>query len=159
MITIIYTDTDKIRSALGVDDEDIGDAQITDRNLDKELRLDLVSWLPTHAALYTSGTSVSATDSEQMTSDALVLYSTYFCAVLMVSALRLAAPQQVSDGKNSLTRFPTIDWQRLDSDLRAGMARAKAAILKLQSQASTETDVVLFAAVGLASDPVTTTPT
>jgi len=158
MQQILYTTTDKIRSALGVDERDMSDSQITDRDPDKELRLDLTSWVPTHSTIYAAGTAADSTETEQILADALTLYSTYFCALISLTALKLAAPQAVSDGKNTLNRFATIDWQKLEMDLRSRMANYQKAILDLTAQTQEVTSVVLFSAVGLATDPVTTAP-
>ena len=154
MQSIIYTDTDRIRSVLGVDDKDIKDNQVTDRDLEKELRLDLLSWVSNHAALYTTGTTGTPTEPQKSVADALTLYSTYFCAILVVKSLQLAAPQAIADGKNSLSRFAAMDWQGMSAHLKE-----RAAFYKTFIQDATATNAVTvytaFAGVGLAVDPVT----
>jgi hypothetical protein len=155
VLTVLYTNTDKIRSALGLDDKDISDKQLTDRDLDKELRLDLTSWLPTHATLYTTGTSTEATDTQQLIADALVLYSTYYCSLLSARAMRLAAMQSHSDGKNTLERFATVDWQKIEMDLRERAAFYRDQLLALAAQSVTQVEIKFFEGVGLAVDPVT----
>ena len=39
-----FTDTDKVRAALGVDSVDVSDEVLLDMQLDLELTLDLASW-------------------------------------------------------------------------------------------------------------------
>lgn len=154
MQLILYTDTDRIRSILGVSDQDIKDDQITARGLSKELRLDLLSWAPAHEALYYAGSLGSATDMEQSLADSLTLYSTYFCTVLVVKSLQLSAPQSISDGKNSMNRFATMDWQGLTLHLKERLAFYKVFI----QDAASATPVVPvynpFAGIALATDPV-----
>lgn len=149
MISILYTDTDQIRSVLGIDDRDMTDAQIADRNLAKELRLDLVSWLATHATLNTSGT-----ENEK---DALNLYCTYFCAALVAVSVQMAAPQKVSDGKDSLDRFATIDWANITRKLNERTEFYRKLMQQLMGETTVTTTYSLFSAVGLANDPVTST--
>jgi hypothetical protein len=156
MQTLLYTDTDRIRSVLGVDAEDISDAQITDRNLEKELRIDLLSWIPTYAALVTTGTTAGATDSAQSIADAITLYCTYYCSVLVVKSVQLSAPQSVSDGKNTISWSGSVDWQALSLHLKERMAFYKVFL----QDSLTATPVVPvynpFVGVSIATDPVTT---
>ena len=156
MQTLLYTDTDKIRSVLGVDVKDVNDARITDRDPEKELRMDLLSWIPTHAALYAAGIANGASETQISISDALGLYSTYFCGKLVAKSLQLAAPQAISDGKNSLSRFNTIDWQGLNNFLSERAAFYKSLLQELVVTTSTTVDYIAFAGVGLAVDPVKT---
>lgn len=157
MATILYTDTDQIRSVIGVDESDVSDKSLIDRNLDKELRLDLISWLPTHAALYAAGAATDASEASRSISDSITLYCTYYCAVQAANSLRMSAPQQVSDGKNSLTRFQTIDWNQIIKELSSRAAYYKGIISDLTAQTLSVTSITLFAGVGLAVDPVTST--
>jgi len=158
MQPIWYTDTDKIRSVLGVSQKELDDARIIDRDLGKELRLDLLKWIPTHAALYTDGTSSGASEEALSISDALVLYSTYFCSLLTVKALKLIALHDISDGKNSMSRFATMDWQALQIDLQERVAFYKSLLSDLTAPSATAVAAYNpFTAVGLAVDPVTST--
>lgn len=158
MRQIIYTDTDRVRSALGVDSKDLSDKQITDRDIEKELRLDLLSWIPTHGALYDEGQSDTATEVQVSIADALTLYSTYYCAVQVSRSMQLATPQKISDGKNALDRFANIDWKALQAYLSERMATYKAFLI---DNTTTPTNPVVpnfFTGVGLATDPVKTAP-
>lgn len=154
MTPISYTDTDRIRSVLGIDEEDVSDDQIANRDLEKELRLDLLTWVSTHATVYDAGQVSNATETEQSAADALVLYCTYFCAVLVAKSLQLSAPQQISDGKNAMSRFATIDWPGIMDHLWERREFYKAA---LQGALSTTTVRTYspFSGVGLGTDPVT----
>jgi hypothetical protein len=153
MITILYTNTDKIRAALGVDDNDVKDARIVALDLEKELKLDFISWLPLYSAFHTTSVAPSATEAQRNIGDALVLYSMYYCATQVAKTLRLAAPQTVSDGKNALGRFDGIDWQALTINMKERAAFYRTLLLD-----QTHTSIVKFypqlTGVGLATDPV-----
>ena len=155
MQTILYTDTDQVRSVFGVDSKDMPDATITGRNPEKELRLDLASWLPTHGTIYNAGMEAAATDEEVQLSDALNLYSTYFCCDLVVGSVQMAAPQAVSDGKNSMNRFTPMDWQRIEDRIKGKLATYKQLLQELTSASVESAGFAMFSGVGLALDPVT----
>lgn len=158
MQTILYTDTDRVRSVLGVDEKDVSDSSITARDLEKELRLDLLSWMPAHSTLHGTGSSSAASDTEQSLADAITLFSTYYCAVLVVKSLQLAAPQTVSDGKNTMSRFATMDWQQLTFHLKERLAFYKV-FIQNSASSSTPTAPVYnpFQGALLSIDPVTST--
>lgn len=155
MQTLLYTDTDQVRSVLGLTDKDLDDAQLVSRRLDIELKLDLVSWLPTYDALYLAGQEDEAEAEAVTIADALAMYSTYFCAGLVGMSIPLGAMQSISDGKNSLSRFTPLMWQEL-----IATAQERAAFYKnlLQELVSSATGAVVNYAqltiVGQSPDPV-----
>lgn len=156
MELVIYTDTDQIRSVLGLSDKDMDDTQLVSRNLAVELKLDLVSWLPTYATLYDAGLAPTATATEQSITDGLTMYCTYFCASLVSMSAPLAAPQSVSDGKNSMSRFSPMAWQDLTTKTSERMAFYKNLLQGLVgSVTGAVSNYAQFATVGLAVDPVT----
>ncbi len=157
MKTILYTDTDQIRSVFGLDLRDLPDATITDRNLEKELSLNLAGWLSSHSDLYTVGVSSGATDTEKNTADAIALYSTYFCCDLLVNTVKLAAPQSVSDGKNSMSRFTPSDWRNIEEKIQERVASYKKLVQELISASTSSQGYTMFSGAGLSIDPVTTT--
>lgn len=153
MQTILYTDTNQIRSMLGLSEKDMSDAQITSRAIEKELSIDLASWVPTHLSVMTTAGDLA---------DSLQLYCTYFCAVLTVSGVKLAAPQAISDGKNSVSRFNLIDFDRLKVELQERQAFYKRFVINgvaalAATSATPATRSPLFSVANLASDPVTNT--
>lgn len=145
MQVIGYTDSSQIRATLGIDEEDISDEDMLARNLDKELNLDLFSWLPNHESI--------AFTSEQ--EDALQLYATYFCAALVADSLKMAAPQSVSDGKNQLNRFSEAsDWEKLKASLWSRAATYKKFLVDALGTPSVKT-IKMFSGVAASYDPVT----
>lgn len=146
MVEIGFTNSDSLRSTLGITEEDLDDTQLLARGLDKELSIDLLSWLPTAGDLIYTGTP------EQI--DSITLYSTYFCAYLASQSLRMAATQKVTDGANALDRFANIDWDAMQAQLKERSSFYKKFLLdSLGTVASS--GVKRFSIVGSAYDPVT----
>lgn len=146
MLPILYTDTDAIRAVLGITEEDLEDAQLIARNLDKELNIDLLSWLPTVEDLVSIGTDLQV--------DSIKLYSNYYCAALVAQSLRLAATQQTSDGQNSLDRYSVIDWKEIIQEMRERASFYRSYLITSLAETVIST-FKPFASVGLATDPVT----
>jgi hypothetical protein len=115
-----YTDTDAIRGAVGLTVSDIPDASLIDQKLGSELESDLSEWLPTHAALYATGTAGGATAADAQIAAYLVLYAQWFCASALVTQMVLGIPALISDGKSEMRRFVNIDLDDL-----AGRVQAK----------------------------------
>lgn len=154
MQTVLYTTTDQIRSMLGLTVEDMSDVQITDRSLDKELSLDLASWISTHATIYSTGRGPSATTIQSSQSDALQLYCAYYCAYLVAISMQMAAPQAISDGKNAVSRFSTIDWAGIQNRIQERLAFYKK-FLQTSISATAATRPAMFSVANLTTDPVT----
>lgn len=155
MQDILYTDTDQIRSVLGLDEKDLSDEQITDRNIEKELNLDLVGWMGDHAVVYNTGTDLEASSVEKNIADALILYATYYCCGLTIVSLQMATPQAVSDGKNSLSRFTPSNWQEIENTVKERAAFYKKLLQELTSSITSASSPTLLTGAGLAVDPVT----
>lgn len=111
-----YTDTDKVRAALGVDSVDVSDDTLEAMQLDLELTVDLDSWAPGHADF--TGTSLSL----------LQLYAAAFCAWKALDGRQLLYPFLFKDGKAETRRF-TVDLNELIATLakRAGDFKARLA--------------------------------
>lgn len=156
MLPILYTDTDAVRSVLGITEEDIKDDDLVARDLLRELRIDLNTWLPTHAAIYAYGDLTTPTDTQVTQYDLLVTYAKYYCALLVArSTLALAAAQQVGDGKNTMARFTPFSLQQLQEQLAGKVMEMKNALATLFSaEATTVVSLAQFTGVGQAIDPV-----
>jgi len=99
-----YTNTDAVRGCLGVDQDDCPDRYMVDSQVALELSLDLDGWLPTHAALFTAGTTGTPTTAAKAIADRLKLYAQWYVALEFANR-PLAVPQIVTDGKAQLDRF------------------------------------------------------
>lgn len=118
-----YTTTQAVRGCLGVDVDDCPDAYMLDSKVDLELKLDLDGWLPTHATLYTSGTTGSPTAAQTAISDRIKLYAQWFVALEFANR-PLTVPHITTDGKAQIDRF------KVDLSKVAGLAAAKVAKYK-----------------------------
>jgi hypothetical protein len=149
-----YTTTDAVRGCLGVDKDDCPDRYMVDSKVDLELSLDLDAWLPTHAALYTAGTTGTPTTSAKAIADRIKLYAQWFVALEFANR-PLTVPQIVTDGKAQLDRF------KVDLKALAELAAQKVAKYKGELQSAVDgttavtsyTNYVSVAVPG--ADPVT----
>lgn len=148
MIDILYTNTDEIRSALMLAEEDLPETLFNQDMYERDLARHLDSWLPGHAA-HASG---SGTPAGRAIASALISYCTYWCAAKVAQTIAVSLPQQVGDGKNTLQRYPDTD--AVMTAMLAGMAEARQTILGQLSQPSA-IRVSLFGVARLAVDPVT----
>jgi hypothetical protein len=110
-----YTDTSRIRAAIGITDKDMSDKSMTDINLDDRLLSELAEWLPTHATVYTDGTAGTPTAVQLTDYRNLKLYSNYYCASCL--DLRLAVVSTIGDGKNIMKRFEGVDFDELSAKM------------------------------------------
>lgn len=158
MLQILYTDTDFLRSLLGVSEKDLPDKRLIDRNLEKELSMDITSWMSNHAAISNLVNMGTATESEVATMDAITMYSAYFCAKLIIPSLQLGVAQAISDGKNSMDRFSAVDWDKLNDRMSERVAFYKKIAQGYMSLPEpSQTTFSPFSIANPASDPVTNT--
>jgi hypothetical protein len=108
---VLYTDTDAIRSAVGVTTREVSDDLLTQQKLESQTKVSLYGWLPDHATRYAAGTATDATDQEVYVKDLIVLYCTYFGAVRVVEMI-MALRRRVGDGKSEVERFD-VNWLEL----------------------------------------------
>ena len=151
-----YTNTDKVRAAIGVTDDEISDDMLVDQNLEMALLADLSGWISNHATIYATGRAAGATAAESLQADYLELYAMWFCAK-RASEMVLAIPQVASDGKSEVRRF-AIDGI-LEKAISVATANMMAVRAKL-TEAVTGTaasDIVLFGKASPGYDPVTGT--
>lgn len=115
--TVLYTDTDAIRSAIGVDDADIEDAMITSQYMADQMRAELLSFFPTYETdFYDPSVAVK-----------LKLWCMWFGA-LRIAESPLAIPVSLSTGKDIYERFP-VDWELVKDTAKKNMAKLKEAMV------------------------------
>ena len=149
-----YTTTDALRGAIGLTVSDMPDAVLTGQQLDLELDVDLMIWLPDHATLYAAGMASGATASDKLIAAYIQLYSQWFCAASIVTQMVLGIPLAISDGKSELKRFDSIDLD--DLALRVGAKRNAYRNLLAETQGQVEVTSVSLMKAGIPDyDPVT----
>mgnify|MGYP003402389755 CR=1 FL=1 len=106
----VFTTTEAVRGALGVDDIDLPDQMILDAQLNLELSLDLYLWCPNFAEKL----AVTPADSDEakLLQSCLKTYSKWFCAA-EYSRRTLTFKQMYGDGKAEQRRFTNFDWEAL----------------------------------------------
>ena len=103
-ITIGYTNSDAVRAAVGVTDNEFPDTALSSLLLEKALYLDLYQWVPTHAAVHAAGVASGATTEAQMKASSLELYSTWFAA-RQIANTPFGVLNKITDGKEEVARF------------------------------------------------------
>lgn len=140
-----FTDTDKVRAALGVDDVDVSDDVMLSMQLDLELELDLKSWATGYEA-YTGDTL-----------SMLYLYAANYCALQALTGRELLYPILFKDGKAEARRFE-LDFDKIKAELLAKVSRWKKAIAEDQGitlDSGTSASYPLFGSAEPDYDPVT----
>jgi len=118
-----YTTTDAVRGCLGVDANDVPDRYMLDSQVDLELSLDLDGWLPTHATLFTAGTTGTPSAAAKAIADRIKLYAQWFVALEFANR-PFAVPYITTDGKAQIDRF------KIDLKDVAALAASKVAKYK-----------------------------
>lgn len=148
-----YTTTDAIRGSIGVDPQDFPDDSIVASNLNLELETDLSEWLPDHSTVFDEGNSQSATLTQKLKRNYLMLYCQYFGGYQLASR-PMAFPQIVSDGKNQMNRFSKLDLKDV-ADLAADkMEKYKGKLDEAQNGATSVALPIMGVSIP-ATDPVT----
>lgn len=101
MADILYTTTDAIRGAIGVDDSDIEDEIITGQDMALQMEYELLKFMPDHE-------DQSLDDLVEMK---LKLWCMWFGALRLAES-PLATPKKLGTGKDEYERF-VIDWDAL----------------------------------------------
>jgi hypothetical protein len=149
-----YTTTEAVRGCLGVDSDDIPDAYMVDSKLNVELTVDLDSWLATHAALYSAGTTGTPSAEAASIAAKISLYAQWFCALEMANR-PMTLPQNNSDGKAQFTRFK-VDFEKVAALAAAKVAKYRAELAEDTGSGGTATPVINLLSVGVPSvDPIT----
>lgn len=108
MIAILYTNSDAIRSSIGVDENDVSDAMIAAQNLDMQMIERLSEIAPTYETIFDS-----SDDGERR----MTLWCQYFGALTLLENAALAIPQKIQANNDQLSRFQ-VDFEAIKESLR-----------------------------------------
>ncbi len=125
---VVFTTTEAVRAAIGVDSVDLSDDRIIDAELDIELGLDLASWLPGYSAKLNPGDA--PTELQQSIQAALRAYCKWYCASEMLNKV-LAYIQVYGDGKADMRRFTNFEWDAVISRAAGKMGTYRTMILDM----------------------------
>jgi len=149
----VYTNTDAIRSSMGVDDVEIPDEKMSALHLEEELLLDLSIWLPNAQQIFDDAEFSAVPTLDQIQKGrTLKLFSQWFCAARALS-IWLYYPQRISDGVQDMRRFSNLDLDELAKNAEKTANKYKGILLGLEG-----TPIQFHALLGKASpnyDPVT----
>jgi hypothetical protein len=153
-VIILYTTSEEVTAAMGLTDRDLKEAQFANMDLERELRVDLFGWLPTHEAIaaYPDLPSPSALQLHQY--DLLVLASKYFCASRMAESVALSAAKSItSEAGNAMGRID-FDPAGLRDAMYRGYNQAKASLEDILAPATTLTRTLIIKNITPAYDPI-----
>lgn len=122
---VVFTSTEAVRGALGIDQTDIADQAIMNAALDVELGLDLYTWIPGYATKIFLADPETATPEQKLLQAALQTYCKWFCAAEFARK-PLAHVQLYSDGKAEQRRFTNFEWDNLVAYCSGKAAQFKA---------------------------------
>lgn len=107
---ILYTTTDAIRGAIGVDDSDIEDSIITGQDMELQMEYELLKFMPDH-----EDQSI-----DELVEMKLKLWCMWFGALRLAES-PLATPKRLGTGKDEYERF-NVDWEMLRSRARSKLS-------------------------------------
>jgi len=139
-ITVLYTDTDAIRSAIGADSSDIEDTIITGQSMALQMQMDLEKFMPDHATQFYSSTDIA---------NRLQLWCMWYGAWRLAQSPP-ALPRKLTTGKDEYQRF-SVDWKAL-------VETARTRLDGLQEELVPNTSGTAFTIMGKATpsrDPIT----
>lgn len=147
------TTTEQVRATLGVTSSDLPDSVIIDFDVETDLSIELVDWLPEYEAIRdNSGHSVPA-ESYQYVLSVLKLYCKFWAAARMAVSAQNYILQRLSDGDNEGHRFTNESLGELRKNLELLSDRYKQQVV---SKLTTPQTAVanLFSVVTPSYDPV-----
>jgi hypothetical protein len=154
-----YTSFAEVRAILGVSEDEVEDATlglpVYATNLEAELR-DVSLSLPTSYQAVRA--KIVRTPEEDWFFRITQQFAAHVVAKQCLTALPMAAPREMSDGKASMSRFADSPYRdtirRVESDLETNRTRLKAALDAVNASATIITRQVYFARSS-SVDPVT----
>jgi len=105
---VVFTSTEAVRGALGIDQTDIADQSILNAALDVELGLDLYTWCPDYGAKLTVDPD-SATPEQLLMKAALTTYAKWFCAAEFARNAAGSPAARTETARQSSAASPTLN--------------------------------------------------
>lgn len=152
------TDTDQVRSVLGISVRDMDDDKLDTPRVELELTIAMTESAIDYATIIAEGTATSPAPSEEekLRYQYLKLFSIYYCAVVIIPRLRLAATQKIGDGDNSMERFLNPEFDKLEKAYKSKVEAFKSALQDAISGTPTAATIYSpLSGVSPSYDPVT----
>lgn len=153
------TDSDSVRTALGVTDKDVSEEYFDQSDLETELELQLHSWLPDYTSIVATAVSGSPTTDEERAFSHLCMYAKYFCADVVSKSTNFMVAQMESDGENEYQRYQDNKLEKLIDSIHRKISKHRAFLADYAASTfSADEEVTTYSQFGKASpssDPVT----
>lgn len=148
------TTSEAVTTTIGLQEIEFTATDITNAELDQELELDLMNWLPvSYATIVSDGTDPGATDEEKKKYFLLRIFAKNFIAHLILSRGILGVAQQLSDGQNVFQRNEDA-FKNMAEAVLAAAENAKDELLELYGT-TTDYGVTVLTGARNNYDPVT----
>lgn len=118
-INVLYTTSDSIRSAIGIDENDISDDMIAACNLDLQMAERLETILPTYEVVV---------DSSEAGERRVKLWCQYYGALTLLESAPLGIPQKIQANNDQVARF-ALDFEAIKTELRGKLAALESKLL------------------------------
>ena len=116
------TNSDAVRTALGVSDEELNDEYIESSEVAIELQEDLADWCSLSISDLIDNFESSTPDADKLRQLRLIsLYAKYFCAYTIAQAADLLFVERQGDGQNDSQRSRRTSYNDLLNRLSASM--------------------------------------
>jgi len=135
------TDTDQVRSVLGLTEKDLSDKDFDVPSVELELIMALTEDGIDYTTVISEGTGASPSADQTKRYNYLRLYSIYSCAVILIPRLRLAAVQKIGDGDNSMERFTKPQFEKLQKSYESKVESFRIALQSAISGSATQTTI------------------
>ncbi len=150
-----FTDTNRIRGALGFTKRDLSDEQIIEMNPFIELEIALYVWFPDYETEYdTWFNNGTPTAGNRHLINLLKSYCTYYGAYLVCSGLEMLAQRTITDSKMTMARYSNVDLAEIRDRMLGRAENAKELIADGMSISLTTSTPNLFSATSPDFDPV-----
>jgi hypothetical protein len=135
MIQILnLTNSDAVRAALGIseDSKELEDYVLQELRLDRLLKIELSTWLPTYKEIAEDPLAEVEDTTEELRLFLLQGYATYWCAYTMMMTGEVSFALRHEDGQNKMIR-QTYDVEELLNRLLTRALQYKSQLLSLIS--------------------------
>lgn len=151
-MTVLYSNYDQVRAALGLTDRELTDKTIADLDVSTLVELELDTVYPLHVPIAVAVENATATSAERRIFNLLKLFCAYQAAVFLLPQFQMLTAQMLSDGDAQMRRFTPDDIEETKSQIRGMLATIKE---KLNPEQYAISPLIPFIAVSPTYNPVT----
>jgi hypothetical protein len=155
-VDILYSTSEQVLAALGLDSRQVSDVQLKAHDIDSECLVEISNWLPNHETVYNYQYVVEQTADRILQSNLLTLCCKWYGAYVLATAIELRIPQRLeTEANNNMTLFSipvTLKEELLDK-----YSKMKFRLLDLiaKEAQSPATSRLMVTAASASYDPIT----